>query len=310
MLTSLKPSLQSGFPPHSTTNDPKNTNQGVILSGTAWGDLKNQSSLLGAGAAPLGNPAPGPGGGCSIPSLNNSDSWTHQKTWAVPSDSLPPGRQSVSKKSFCANHSGSISHVCPFLAETARGICVIRIAFPCTLIHPGQVNLQLYLIFLQRWSKTELLLLAKRNGLKCNFHPLYYFIDNTNVPDTPRPGWLLAFRRVWAIRNNRHKDMTGRSNITDMICKYIYIMYIYLYTYTSIALIYISLSLLAFFFSQTNYKHFSCPHEKHDKSAPKSNPKVAQPCTFLVPCAHILLGHILGWKTSFSGIFPGKREMP
>lgn len=71
-------------------------------------------------------------------------------------------------------------------------------------------------------------------------------------------------------------------------------MYIYLYTYTSIALIYISLSLLAFFFSQANYKHFSCPHEKHDKSAPKCNPKVAQPCTFLVPCAHILLGHILG----------------
>lgn len=176
--------------------DPKKHKlRSLILSGRAWSDLKNHHSLLGAGVwAPTSPRAAlvpwvtqGLGDGCSIPSLNNSDSWTHQKTHAAPSDSLPPERQSLSKKSFCANHSRSITHVCPFPAQTAPGIWVIFTAFPCTLIHPDRVNLQLYLISLQRWIKTELLLLAKRNGLKCNFHPLFYFIDNLNVADTS--GW-------------------------------------------------------------------------------------------------------------------------
>lgn len=198
MLVSLKPSLHLGFPPHGIayvlpviqkilTKEPH-----FIYESLEWPQEQALlawswclSSLLAeSSVGPLGNPAPRPGDGCSISSLNNSDSWTLQKTCIVPSGSLPPERQSLSKKSFCANHSRSISHVCPFLAKTAPGICVIFIAYPCTLIHPDRVNLQLYLIFLQRWIKTELFFWPREMALDEIFILFFYFIDNLNVPDT------------------------------------------------------------------------------------------------------------------------------
>lgn len=89
--------------------------------------------------------------------------------------------------------------------------------------------------------------------------------------------------------------MTGRSNITDLICVYIYVyifIYIYLHCFYLHSSDYFSFPHDFFLARQTTHTSHGHMHKDY-KIVPKTNPKVAQPCTFLGPRAHTFFGHIL-----------------